>query len=436
MLALYCQLSSILKARVDEDLLNELVEFDGIHRTNGMEVLRSVIEHEAESEGVDRVFIRVCSPGGEVLASSDMAGWKDVPVTLIRRDILRKAGVHLADFSSDMHPHGVRLACRVLSDGGIICMGKSGDGDHAFLDAFVKVSSGVMLLAAAMGAAIGWYISRRAMLGVERVRLAASSIGRWDTSTRVPLGSEGEEIENLAVTFNSMLDRIESLISDLRDVTDDIAHELRGPLTRIRGAAEGVVTGRPDPQGFQETAAMILEECDDMGGMINTMLEIARTDCGDIPIACEMVDVCELLRRGRDLFLPVAEDKGISLELEAPGSGLAVRGDTARLQRCISNLLDNALKFTGPGGRVVVSARGFSDRVEIAVEDTGRGIDPDDLPNIFKRFYRSDRSRSTPGSGLGLSLVDSIVRAHHGRIAVKSAPGEGAVFTVSLPRAS
>ncbi len=433
-IAIYFMLSSTLTDREDSDLLAELREFEMINRTSGMEVLESVIIQEAESEGVDRMFIRVTSPKKAILISSNMDNWKDIPTLPGIPEPLD--GAHFESLSSSDHPYGVRMAHKMMEDGNVITIGMDTEGDKAFLSAFMEVSLTAMLLAVALGTITGWYISKKAMLGFERVRLTASSIGRGDTSSRVPLGNEGEEITNLAMTFNSMLDRIESLISELKDVTNNIAHELRSPLTRMRGVAETALTEKPDIHNYQEMAALVLEECDDLSAIINTMLEIAETDAGVIHLVREQVDIKELIRKAHEIFLAVADDKELSFDLDIPSSDLFIEGDTMRLQRCASNLLDNALKFTPPGGRVLISLRALSDHVEIIVTDTGKGIQEDDLPHIFEKFYRSDKSRATPGNGLGLSLVQSFVKAHNGEISVKSRPGEGTTFTVILPRTS
>ncbi|MCU0575631.1 MAG: HAMP domain-containing histidine kinase [Desulfobacterota bacterium] len=428
-MAIYFMLSSILMERENDELVAELREFGMLYHASGMEMLRPVIIHEAESEGVNRVFIRITNRDNMVVAASDMRNWEDVPLSSGAG--IPWKGVQFETFSSRRHPHGIRMAHQMLGDGNVITIGMNTEGDKAFLSAFIEMSLTVMVLAVLIGSITGWYISKKAMLGVERVRLTASSIGRGDTSSRVPLGEEGEEIQSLATTFNSMLDRIDVLISDLKEVSNNIAHELRSPLTRIRVVAESALIENRS----QEMAALVLEECDTLSGIINTMLEIAETDAGVIRLAREKVNLTGLVGRAHDLFLAVADEKGISFELDMPSSDLFIQGDTARLQRCISNLLDNALKFTHAGGRVVIAGRERSGHVEILVSDTGEGIEEKDLPHIFEKFYRSDKSRSTPGNGLGLSLVRSIVKAHNGEVSVKSDPGEGTSFTVILPAA-
>jgi len=167
--------------------------------------------------------------------------------------------------------------------------------------------------------------------------------------------------------------------------------------------------------------------------MIDTILEIAATDSGVAPPGNSVVDMADVARNAVDLLQPVAEDKGIGLEIDLPSGPLVVRGDLSRVQRVIANLLDNAIKYTERGGTVGVSAKATPSQVALSISDTGVGIEPEAIPRIFERFYRGDWSRSTPGHGLGLSLARAIVRAHGGEITVRSSSGKGSVFTVLWP---
>ena len=180
-------------------------------------------------------------------------------------------------------------------------------------------------------------------------------------------------------------------------------------------------------------AAAVVEESDRLVGIINTMLEIAKVDSGIVELARDRLDIREIVSEAEDLFRPVAEDKGIGIRAETPSEAVFVLGDVTRLQRVAANLLDNAIKYTPSGGSVTIEARIEAPRAIIEVADTGVGIEDKDVPRIFNRFYRGDKSRSTAGSGLGLSLARALVQAHGGEITVASVPGRGSVFSASLP---
>jgi signal transduction histidine kinase len=277
-------------------------------------------------------------------------------------------------------------------------------------------------------------MAKRAVSGVEAVTRTARKISANVLEERVPVKDTGDEIDLLAKTFNEMLDRIESLVREVKEMSDNIAHDLKSPITRIRGAAEVTLTTSHSIGDYEGMAASIIEECDRLLDMINTMLFISKTEAGVEKPSLEPVDLSRLLRDTCELFTPVAEDKGIALQCVAP-EATPLNGDIRMFQRMFSNLLDNAIKYTPSGGRVDVTIfTGPPEEVTVSIQDTGIGIADDELPHIIDRFYRGDRSRSTSGVGLGLSLSRAIARAHGGDIKVSTMPGKGSTFVVTLPR--
>ena len=241
--------------------------------------------------------------------------------------------------------------------------------------------------------------------------------------------ARGHEIEQLAITFNSMLDRIHLLVTGMREMTDNIAHDLKSPITRIRGTAEVTLTSGKSTDEYETMAANTIEECDRLLEMINAMLDISEVESGASRLKTKELDITAVIRNACDLFQPIAEDKGIIIVSKVPAE-CRVYGNIQSLQRLVANLLDNALKYTPSGGTVTVSADGNEDQVVISFNDTGIGISENDLPNIFKRFYRCDQSRSKVGVGLGLSLAKAIAKAHGGDVTATSMPGKGSTFTV------
>jgi len=211
----------------------------------------------------------------------------------------------------------------------------------------------------------------------------------------------------------------------LHDVTNNIAHDLRSPVTRIRGLAEITLSGEQSLEEYRNMSGAVIEECDSLIGMINTMLEIAETDARVKPLLVEPIDIAEILKDVVELYSPVAEDKEIKVSLRIIDSPLIVAAERSRLQRAVANLLDNALKFTPKGGWVALEARKIDNSAQILISDSGIGIEGDDLPRVWERFYRADSSRTTPGTGLGLSLVQSIVHAHGGSVEILSEKNSG-----------
>jgi heavy metal sensor kinase len=290
-----------------------------------------------------------------------------------------------------------------------------------------------MALLIGLAAGVGWFMARRAVSGVEAITRTAQSISGGTLEKRVPVKTRGDEIDQLAMTFNQMLDRIQTLVTEIREMSDNIAHDLKSPITRIRGVAEVTLTNERSIGEYESMAASTIEECDRLLGMINTMLMISKTESGVDKLSLEEIDLAGLVRQACELFEPTAEDKRVTLRCDVPNKSHLV-GDNRMIQRMLSNLLDNAIKYTPSGGKVKVSVSENDERyVVITVKDTGIGISPNDLPRIFDRFYRCDQSRSTPGIGLGLSLARTIARAHGGDITVTSLLNQGSTFTITLP---
>jgi heavy metal sensor kinase len=276
-------------------------------------------------------------------------------------------------------------------------------------------------------------MARRAVSGVEAITRTAQKISGGTLDERVPVKARGDEIDQLATTFNQMLDRIQALLTEIKEISDNIAHDLRSPITRIRGIAEVTLTTGKSLNDYENMAASTIEECDRLLHMINTMLMISKTESGVDQLSPEEMDLAALVQEACELFKPTAEDKGISLSFDIP-KPIHYMGDIQMIQRMISNLLDNAIKYTPSGGSVTVFMNEKDTQLAVSIKDTGCGISPKDLPHIFERFYRCDQSRSQSGIGLGLSLARAIARAHGGDITAESIVNQGSTFTVTLPK--
>jgi heavy metal sensor kinase len=367
-----------------------------------------------------------------------MSYWKDIHIrkSAIERLLAGEAHV-LETVSIPGYRHNVRVIYGLISPAIVAQLGQALEHTARFAEAFWKIFAGAMLLLIVVSGLIGWFMARRAISGVAVVTRTARQIADGAFEQRVPVTSGGDEIDQLAVTFNRMLDRIEMLVTRIREMSEDIAHDLRSPITRIRGLAEVTLTTGASPEEFEQAAASTVEECDRLLDMINTMLAISRTEAGVDSLDAAPMDLAEVVANACDLFAPIAEDKNIRLSCRTPAA-CPVTGDVRMIQRLVANLIDNAIKYTPPGGSVSVAVDPPADscrQATVAVSDTGIGIDEKDLPHVFERFYRCDPSRTAAnaGIGLGLSLALAIARAHGGDIRVESTPGKGSTFTLTLP---
>lgn len=270
-------------------------------------------------------------------------------------------------------------------------------------------------------------------MGVEEVTQTAIQVSGGKFDKRVKVTGHGEEIDRLATTFNNMLEKLQDLIKGIKEINDNIAHDLRSPVTRIRGIAETtLMTAKPDPE-YEAMAGSIIEECDGLLTMINTMLDISEAEAGVSKLNISDVDLSEIISEACELFQPIAEDKNIAI-INKMADNVLIFADKGKIQRLVANLLDNALKYTPEKGTVIFSLEHNLKEVSVSIKDTGIGISEEDLPKIFNRFYRCDQSRSLQGVGLGLSLAKAIAQAHHGAISVSSTVKKGSIFTFTLPR--
>ncbi|HQM51146.1 MAG TPA: ATP-binding protein [Candidatus Hydrogenedentes bacterium] len=429
-LLLYGYLAHALQSNVDQGLFAEFREFQSIYQGGGLDALRREVALEESAKGKSQVFIRAFDgKGGEVL-TSDLSYWN--PTATTPPDLAREALPVFAGFEdTGSGRHGRSIYGQLAPDLWVL-MGVDTEHNEIVLATYrqrcLEVFA-VSLLAALFAA---WWIARRAMQGVQALTAVAEDITRGEMTRRITNTGHGREIDRLGQVFNTMLARIATLIQEAKGLNDSIAHELRSPLTRIRGVAEMAITNGATLEQHRETVAEIVEACDGLLAMVHSMLAISEMESGVARLDAEPVDCAALVADSCELFEPAAEDRGIKMNVEIAGPA-EVFGDRGRLQQAVANLLDNALKYTSSGGGINIRVTHQGDEVLIVVEDTGVGISKQDLPHIFERFYRADRSRSKPGNGLGLGLVQGIVKMHDGRVEARSVLGRGTVFNVHLP---
>jgi signal transduction histidine kinase len=416
----YYLTATSLVQRDQQIIKGKLGDYAAAYLRGGVRVLTATVRAEQQA-APERLFVRVVDRGVESVVLSDPEGWD---------------------------PSKVETVTARLADGTLVQVGKSTEAREDLLARFRAVLGIVTLLIVIVALTGGWLATQSALFPIRRLALAVQRIIRTGrTDARVPLDGSGDAIDELTSLFNTMLDKIEGLVTAMRGALDNVSHDLRTPLTRLRGTAELALASPPSGGPgqllgrYREALADCVEESDRVLVMLDTLMDISEAESGTMQLQREPVALAEVVARAVDLYHDVAEAKGVALHVGglAPASAEATAGDVVviadrtRLEQVAANLIDNAVKYTPSGGRVDVDVRREEDAAILRVRDTGPGIPADELSRIFDRLFRGDTSRAERGLGLGLSLVKAVVEAHGGTVAVFSEPGRGSVFTVSLP---
>jgi signal transduction histidine kinase len=411
-------------------------EVNGLSEQYGQGGLRRLVTVvDVRSRRPGSSLYLVTTPSGEGLAGN---------VGSLEPGVLDSPGWLETNYHRLEAPEGAdhRALVRVvqLPGGFHLLVGRDLDERERLFGIVINAGQWSLALVIVLGLLGGFFVSRRVLSRIDAMTGTAQTIMAGDLSGRLPVAGTGDELDRLADNVNAMLDRIEALMRGLKEVSDNIAHDLKTPLTRLRNRCEQALRSATGEASYRAALESTIAESDDLIRTFDALLMIARAESGQARDNMTEFDASEIARDVGELYEPVADEKGIALKIDAPAAA-PVRGNRELVSQALANLIDNAIKYAGPDGKVngvpaeiVVRAGDDGERITLSVADRGPGIPDADRGRVVERFVRLEQSRSEPGSGLGLSLASAVARLHGGELKLED-NHPGLRTTIGLPRA-
>lgn len=431
----YTYISISLRDRDREAIIEKIHFLRMVYWQNGIAGLNSEINDEIRFGRALQFFIRVADRNNHTLSLAMPFQWDEFNLSNFEENILFPfeewfyfplGKTRLEIISTDLQPGGFLLQ-----------VGVNLQNRDLALSSFLQTFSWIMFPVIITAFSAGIFMASRTLRPLRSILSAIANIEEGHMDAKVNYYHTGDELEELAVRFNSMLIRINSLIKGMKNTLDSAAHDLRTPITRLRGMAEIALADERHPEGLRSTLESCIEEMDGLSKMLTIMMNISEAETKAVTIHIQNVDLIKILSELYEFYSYSSEDKHIDFLNELPEMNIIIETDQTLLKQILGNLLDNAIKYTPNGGTISLGINHpDSNNVNIIITDSGPGISEEELPRIWERLYRGDKSRSEKGLGLGLSLAKAFTEALRGTLSAESALGKGSKFILSLPIAN
>ena len=418
----YVASAGMMMRRADEAVYEEMEALEARFQVGGIRDINRYILQRTVGGGADYLYLLV-HPSGRAL-SGNLSGLPDVqPDDEGRLQFTYRRPPAGGTTETDKDDRAGRGRIIELPSGYRLFVGLDVDEENRLVGRMLNTILAASALALALGVAAGIFVSRRFVRRLDGINAVARSVKAGDLKRRAPRNFTGDELDELSENFNAMLDRVEALMHRMRHTGDSIAHDLRTPLTRMRNRLDEALREDGDIEAREQALERAVADTDELLGIFNAILSLSRLEAGESRSAMSRRDPAEIAIDLAELSQPVCEDEGLSFDSEVQ-QGLRMMGDRGLLSQALANLLDNAVKYTPSGGAVALRLRQTADGlIEFSVTDTGPGVPEADRERVVQRFVRLDNSRTLPGSGLGLSLVQAISDIHNGVFRIEEGPG-------------
>jgi signal transduction histidine kinase len=423
----------LITEQITDTVNAEITGLSEQYRLGGVRRLVEIVDSRARRPGSSLYLVTTFN--GDALAGNvspldpkvlDSPGWSETPYRRLEE--------------TDNSEHYALVRVFQLSGGFRLLVGRDLEERQRLYDIITDAGRWSIAIVVVLGLIGGFFVGRRVLRRIDAMTETTRRIMAGDLSGRLPVAGTNDEIDRLAENLNEMLERIEALMAGLKEVSDNIAHDLKTPLTRLHNRSEQALRSATSEAEYRDALEQTIEESQDLIRTFDALLMIARAESGHAREGMTDFDAAEIARDVGELYEPLAEEKGIELKVEAEAAA-PVKGNRELVGQALANLVDNAIKYAGPdepeangkGAQIVVRALDAGDRILLTVSDNGPGIAEEDRSRVVERFVRLERSRSRPGSGLGLSLASAVARLHGGELRFEdNAPGLKSV--IALPR--